>query len=79
MLLGTFHQVSAQPTLGWTYEGIGVRIANVLGLHMDSSELVSRGIISAELQRARIYCWATVAFQDKLWYTRAALLFTSTY
>lgn len=67
MLLGTFHQVSAQPTLGWTYEGIGVRIANVIGLHMDSRELVSRGIISPELQRARSYCWATVAFQDKLW------------
>lgn len=30
MLLGTFHQVSAQPTLGWVYEGVGVRLANVL-------------------------------------------------
>lgn len=67
MLLGTFHQVSAQPTLGWVYEGIGVRLANVLGLHMDSTELAARGMISPELKRARDYCWATVAIQDKLW------------
>lgn len=68
MLMGTYHHQSARPTLGWIYEGIGVRLANVLGLHMDSTDLVARGVVSPELKRARDYCWATVAFQDKLWW-----------
>lgn len=37
------------------------------GLHMNSTDLAARGVISPELKRARDYCWATVAFQDKLW------------
>ena len=67
MLLGTWHQTNANSTMGWLYEGIGVRLAFTLGLHMNSFELARRGVISRELQRAREYCWATVAFQDKLW------------
>lgn len=67
MLLGTYYQNSAKPTLGWVYEGIGVRLALVLGLHMKGTDLAARGIISHELKRARDYCWLTVGIQDKLW------------
>ncbi|CAD6583328.1 MAG: hypothetical protein CYPHOPRED_002339 [Cyphobasidiales sp. Tagirdzhanova-0007] len=67
MLLGTWHQMDARPTLGWIYEGIGIRLAFTLGLHMNGSDLLQRKVLSHELKRARDHCFATVAFQDQIW------------
>ncbi|RXK38884.1 hypothetical protein M231_03833 [Tremella mesenterica] len=67
MLLGSYHWSRGKHSLGWFYEGMGVRIAQRLGLNADCSALVARGLITAEAKTHRDRAFFTVYCQDQLW------------
>ncbi|ORY35048.1 fungal-specific transcription factor domain-domain-containing protein [Naematelia encephala] len=67
MLLGSYHWSTWRHSLGWLYEGMGVRMAQTLGLNVDCSNLVTRGVITEAVKKQRDRAFFTVYTQDQLW------------
>jgi hypothetical protein len=65
--LSSFHSGLAEQSVGFMYFGMSVRMAQALGLNLDTVDFVRAGHISDEDRRDRIWTfWSTFA-QDKCW------------
>ena len=69
LLLGAHHAGHARQSLGYIYAGAGLRLTRILGLGIDTSSWVDKGLISVETKLSRDRVWHTAYIQDKLWST----------
>ncbi|KAM0747627.1 hypothetical protein T439DRAFT_383241 [Meredithblackwellia eburnea MCA 4105] len=67
MLLGSYYSGRARHGLGWLWAGMGLRMSTTLGLGIDSSVAVSKGLISPLLRDQRDRTFYCLYVQDKLW------------
>lgn len=65
-LLGLYSCAINQESLGWMYTGMAVRMAFTLGLHLDCSQYVSSGLITADDLESRNVAWWGVSMLDHL-------------
>ncbi|KAL3420025.1 C6 transcription factor, partial [Phlyctema vagabunda] len=65
-LLGLYSSGINQESLGWMYSGMAVRMAFTLGLNMDCSDYVSRGLMAPDELEARNVAWWGVYVLDNL-------------
>ncbi len=78
MLLGSYHSANEYQSLGWLYEGMGVRMAqtcglpchgranvSTVGLNADCTTLVNRGVMSTSMKELRDRSLWTIYIQDQ--------------
>ncbi|EMD67042.1 hypothetical protein COCSADRAFT_33930 [Bipolaris sorokiniana ND90Pr] len=66
LLLSLIETARDKEALGFTYCGMATRMALNLGLHIDSSPCVSKGLLTAEELEDRQVTWGGVYMLDKL-------------
>ncbi|BGP02993.1 hypothetical protein NBRC10513v2_006720 [Rhodotorula toruloides] len=67
LLLGSYHSGNGLQGLGYLYSGIAFRMSHTLGLGIDASAYVSRGLLTEETRNARDRVMWCAYVQDKLW------------
>ncbi|GAA5984765.1 hypothetical protein JCM10908_003494 [Rhodotorula pacifica] len=67
LLIGSHGSGSGRQGLGYIYSGIALRMLHTLGLGIDCSSYVERGILSEEVRSARDRTLFLAYIQDKLW------------
>lgn len=67
LLIGSHGSGSSRQGLGYIYSGIAFRMLHTLGLGIDCSSYVERGILAPEVRAARDRTMWLAAVQDKLW------------
>lgn len=64
-LMGLYAIATDKESLGWLYVGMASRMSFSLGLHLDCSEYVKRGIVSSEDADARSVTWWGIYVLDR--------------
>lgn len=65
LLLGSYHSGNGLQGLGYLYSGIAFRMCHTLGLGIDTSAYVSRGLLTEETRKARDRVMWCAYVQDK--------------
>ncbi|GJN93253.1 hypothetical protein Rhopal_006300-T1 [Rhodotorula paludigena] len=64
LLVGSYHSGNSLQGLGYLYSGIGFRMSQTLGLGIDCSPLLERGVITAAMKQQRTRVMWTAYVQD---------------
>lgn len=67
LLLGSYHTAIGKIGLAYMYAGIGLRMSQTLGLGIDCSGYVRRGVLTEEVKNNRDRVLWLAFVQDKLW------------
>ncbi|GAA5948610.1 hypothetical protein JCM21900_005189 [Sporobolomyces salmonicolor] len=67
LLVGSWHSGNGKQGLGYIWGGSGLRLSQVLGLGIDCSPYVRRGMLSESVRNARDRVMWLAYTQDKLW------------
>lgn len=67
LLIGSHGSGSGRQGIGYIYSGIAFRMLHTLGLGIDCSQYVERGVLSEEARSARDRTLFLAYVQDKLW------------
>ncbi|GAA6023162.1 hypothetical protein JCM10207_005747 [Rhodosporidiobolus poonsookiae] len=67
LLLGSWHTGAAKIGLAYVYAGIAIRMSQTLGLGIDATTLVRRGVITEAMRQGRDNTLWLSFIQDKLW------------
>ncbi|GAA5899523.1 hypothetical protein JCM8208_000581 [Rhodotorula glutinis] len=67
LLVGSFHSGNRLQGLGYLYSGVGFRMSQTLGLGIDCSGLVRRGVLTEAIKTSRDRAMWSAFTQDKLW------------
>ncbi|QRV88116.1 Fungal specific transcription factor domain [Ceratobasidium sp. AG-Ba] len=65
-LMSIFHMGTGKPSVAWSLNGLAVALSNRLGLHIDSTGLVSQGIMSKPMKDMRDALFWDVFVLDRL-------------
>ncbi|CAE6349837.1 unnamed protein product [Rhizoctonia solani] len=68
-LMAIFQIGASRVSVGWSLNGLAVAMSNKMGLHVDSSELVARGVMSQRMSDIRTMAFWGVFTLDRLFST----------